>query len=75
MGPPCTLKCRNKCYEKINYDNRKLIFNSYCEFSTRHTRQWNFIARNIIVFGIKKKIIIANPSLKRRKYNFTVNCS
>lgn len=26
MGPPCILKCRSKCYEKLNYIDRSHFF-------------------------------------------------
>lgn len=74
MGPPCANKCRSKCYDKLNYDNRKLIFDSYWELGD-HTRQWDFIAQHVTV--VHKKQQIANRSLTRRnfsrEYNLTVD--
>lgn len=74
MGPPCILKCRSKCYEKLNYIDRKSIFDAYWELGD-HTRQWDFIAQNVKV--INKKQQIANSSATRRnfsrQYTLTIN--
>ncbi|CAH1955414.1 unnamed protein product [Acanthoscelides obtectus] len=31
MGPPCSDRCRLKCFEKMDVDNRKNIFKPYWE--------------------------------------------
>ncbi|KAF0713874.1 tigger transposable element-derived protein 6-like, partial [Aphis craccivora] len=42
MGPPCMEKCRMKCREKLNDEDRKVIFDSYWSLGS-HMRQRDFI--------------------------------
>jgi len=74
MGSPYILKYHSKCYEKLNYIDRKSIFEAYWELGD-HTRQWDFIARHVKL--INKKQQIANSSETRRnfskQYTLTIN--
>lgn len=73
MGPPCPLSCRLKCSGKVNEEERKLLFNLYWALGD-HTRQWDFISKNVKMF-LKKQSINQSESRRNfsRTYNFTIN--
>ncbi|KAL4091695.1 hypothetical protein QTP88_026346 [Uroleucon formosanum] len=52
MGPPCMEKCQMKCREKLNDEDRKIIFDSYLSLSS-HMRQRDFISSNTQIMSKK----------------------
>lgn len=77
MGLPCIEKCQMKCREKLNNEDKKIIFNSYWSLGS-HMRQRDFISSNIqmmskkssTTFGTSKGTSQPHRNYSR-KYYFT----
>lgn len=64
MGAPCN--CRNKCFEKIDEETRKRIFDEYWSLGD-HSRQWDFVARYVVISD--KKVSTNYSSTSRRQFS------
>jgi len=64
MGAPC--KCRNKCFEKIDEETRKRIFDEYWSLGD-HSRQWDFVARYVVISD--KKVSTNSSYTSRRQFS------
>lgn len=74
IGPPCSEKCRMKCFDKLINTDRKTIFESYWEIGD-HDRQREFLARYVRIVQIKQSIVSPSQSRRNvsRKYFIPVN--
>lgn len=66
MGLPCT--CRVKCRNKINEAQRQILFDNFWSLSD-HTRQWDYLARKIVVITPKERKITLSENVEPRKKN------
>lgn len=75
MGTACKEKCRLKCKTKINEEKRQLIFKEFWS-TADHTRQWDFIVRNVKEIKTKQVTVSAGSISRRlnsRNYSFKIN--
>lgn len=70
MGPPC--KCILRCFDKINEDLRKQIFNEYWSLGD-HNLQWDFIARYVKIMDKKVATTSNSRRTSSRKYYLPIN--
>lgn len=62
MGPPC--HCRMRCFNKLNEEERKNIFESFWKLGDR-AKQWMYVA-NLVTRKTKRRMY--TDTVSRRKY-------
>lgn len=74
IGPPCSEKCRMKCFDKLRNTDCKTIFELYFEIGD-HDRQCEFLARYVRIVQKKQSIVSLSQSCRNvsRKYLIPVN--